>query len=133
MKMFITHQVNGHKRGSKMGVPTINLLVPSDFGYEYGIYAGKIGLVETTTHKKTWYPAAIHFGMKPTFDEDDVTLEVNIIDTEPQNIVAYNPKSIEIALQSRIREVLKFETTEALIAQIKLDISVIRSRLQDTE
>ncbi len=133
MKTFITHQVNGHKRGSKMGVPTINLFVPSDFEYKHGIYAGKIGLVETATNKKMWYPAAIHFGMKPTFDEDDVTLEVNIIDTEPQSIVTYNPKSIEIALQSKIREVLKFDTTEALITQIKLDISIIRSRLQDTE
>ncbi|MEI7653191.1 MAG: riboflavin kinase [bacterium] len=131
MNIYTTHQVGGHKRGLKMGVPTINLQVPTHFDYEHGIYAGKIGLVRVGAAARTWYPAAIHFGFKPTFDEDDVTLEVNIIDTEPQNIIPYDPGNIQVCLTKRIREIVKFDTPTFLVEQIQKDIALIRSLLRD--
>jgi FAD synthase len=114
-----------------MGVPTINLLVPTHFEYEHGIYAGKIGLVRASAAARTWYPAAIHFGFKPTFDEDDVTLEVNIIYAEPQNIIPYDPTNIQVCLTKRIREILKFDTPTLLVEQIQKDVALIRSLLRD--
>lgn len=131
MNIYTTHQVSGHKRGSKIGVPTINLQVPTHFVYEHGIYAGKIGLVRVGAAARTWYPAAIHFGFKPTFDELDIALEVNIIDTEPQNIISYNQGSIQVYLTERIREIVKFDTPALLVEQIQKDIARIRSLLRD--
>lgn len=130
MKVYKTYQVGGHKRGTKLGVPTINLQVPPAFDYEYGIYAGRIGLASIHTNVCTWYPAAIHFGCKPTFAETDVTLEINIIDIEPQTIIQYNPKNIHFCLIKKIREILSFDTPAQLVKQIHVDISHIRSLLQ---
>ncbi|MEI6326991.1 MAG: riboflavin kinase [Candidatus Roizmanbacteria bacterium] len=129
MKLFSTHQVSGLGRGKKILVPTINVAIPPDFGYKHGIYAGYILLTDTKTGETKQYPAAIHYGPKPTFTDQDISLELNIIDVEPQNIISYDPARISFAMISYIRPVQAFVDAPSLLRQIGLDIQNIRNVL----
>lgn len=129
MKLYATSQVKGLGRGSKVLVPTINLAIPSDFKYDHGIYAGYLILSDKKSHEKKQYAAAIHFGPKPTFTDQDVSLEANLIDIEPQSITPYDANHISIALVSYIRPVLTFSDAAALLREIHNDIALIKLAL----
>ncbi len=129
MKTYSTSQVQGYGRGAKLLVPTINLKIPPYFAYAHGIYAGYITLVESKTATQHRYPVAIHFGPKPTFPDDDISLEANIIDLEPQKIISYRRDSIYISLVSFVRPIIKFADVQSLLHQIHTDIQNIKQVL----
>ncbi len=129
MKQFSTSQVKGLGRGSKVLVPTINLVIPPDFAYQHGIYAGYLTLTDKMTRERKQYPAAIHYGPKPTFTDSDISLEANLIDIEPQNIIDYDTQHILIALVSYIRPVQTFIDAAALLREIHSDIALIKQAL----
>lgn len=129
MKLFKTSQVKGLGRGSKVLVPTINLAIPPDFEYAHGIYAGYLILTDKKSHEKKQYGAAIHYGKKPTFTDKDISLEANLIDIEPQNIIDYDVEHISIALVSYIRPVQTFIDAASLLHKIHNDIALIKQAL----
>jgi riboflavin kinase/FMN adenylyltransferase len=67
----------------------------------------------------------MNIGTRPTFDGRSRTLEVNIFDFEGD---LYG-QTLSIAFISRIRGERKFESPEALTAQLKEDQAQIKSLL----
>lgn len=107
--------VPGRGLGSKMGFPTINILYEGDAS---GIFAGEV----LFNDKK--YRAAVHVGVKPTFDDQVKTVEAHLIDFDG-NID--NGEEISVILLQRIRGSKKFENLESLKKQISEDVMEIRN------
>lgn len=105
-------------RGSNLGYPTANLDLHHEVRPPDGVYATKVRL-----HNNAYY-ALTNIGHRPTFEEQqDVTasdesyIEVHILDF---NNDIYG-EVLEVEFISRLRDEKKFESAEALKAQIKND------------
>lgn len=110
---FVAHAIVGEGRGKSLGTPTVNL-DKTDLDLTHGIYTAK-----ATVDGKA-YPALLHFGFKETFN-DTLSLEVYLHNFTGE---LYN-KAVAIEVLDKIREVIKFESREALIAQIEEDKKVL--------
>jgi riboflavin kinase/FMN adenylyltransferase len=112
--------VHGEKRGREIGYPTANLgnidgqTIPND-----GVYAGWL------TVGINFWPAAISIGTNPTFaGVRDRQVEAYAID---QVGLELYDKNASIEFGWRLRETLKFDGLEPLLAQMKLDCDRARS------
>lgn len=107
---FVT---KGKQLGRTIGFPTANILIEHDYKLvpKNGVYAVKIII------KDNEYLGMLNIGIKPTFEENNKTIEVNIFDFE-ENI--YGEK-ICIKFVSFLREETKFESIEELKNQLKKD------------
>lgn len=90
--------------------------VPSDIAE--GIYAGWVQV------DQVWCMAAIHYGPRPVF-QDSRSFEVHLLDVG----VGIPPERIDVELVERLRDVLDFPSTDALLAQIQQDIEQTRAIL----
>ena len=109
--------VRGAGRGNQLGYPTANLegvdcLLPPN-----GIYAGR-GLVED----RLW-PAAISLGPNPTFDEGAAKVEVHLLDYAGE---LYGHE-IEVDFLARLRDIVRFDSVDRLLAQMRRDLDAARS------
>jgi len=112
--------VHGDKRGRALGYPTINVatplerLLPRD-----GIYAtwATIGDVRR--------PAATSLGVRPTFGAGERVLESFVLDLTAD---LYG-EDVEMTFVERLRDELRFESAEALVAQIARDVEATRRAL----
>lgn len=111
--------VHGEKRGREIGYPTANLgsfenqTVPSD-----GVYAGWL-----TVGVDRW-PAAISIGTNPTFDGlRGRQVEAYAIDQVDLDLYS---KAATIEFGWRLRDTLKFDGLEPLLAQMAQDCSEAR-------
>lgn len=115
--------ITGEHIGHQLGFPTANLL-PTDSNKlipASGVYAVWVGIGTS----QRLLPAMMNIGTRPTFDGRSRTLEVNIFDFEGD---LYG-QTLSIAFISRIRGERKFESPEALTAQLKEDQAQIKSLL----
>lgn len=114
--------VPGDRRGRALGYPTINVatraerLLPRD-----GIYATWV-TVGSAEHR----PAATSLGVRPTFGGGDRRLEAFILDHEGD---LYG-EDATVTFIARLRDELRFETPEALTAQIARDVEATRQALR---
>ena len=112
--------VRGDGRGKGLGFPTANLslepnlVVPAD-----GIYA-TWAIVEGQRH-----PSATNVGVRPTFGPGQRLVESFLLDFEGD---LYG-KFLTLEFVGRIREERSFPTVEALVEQIKQDVTQIRAIL----
>ncbi len=112
--------VHGEKRGREIGYPTANLgystswnSVPSD-----GVYAGWLEV-----EGKRW-PCAISIGTNPTFEgERSRQVEAYALDQKDLNL--YDKNAI-IDFGWRLRDTVKFDRLDALLAQMKIDCDQAR-------
>lgn len=107
----------GMRRGRSLGFPTANLegiatLLPPD-----GVYAGvcRIGGVS--------YPVAINLGPNPTFDDAARKFEAHLLGFDGD---LYG-QTLEIDLLARVRDVMRFESSDALKQQLKRDLEAVRA------
>ena len=106
--------VPGAGRGTGMGVATANLDVSGQVLPPDGVYLVRVFLGSETA------PAIANLGVQPTFGEGAPRrLEVHI----PEWDRDLYGEAIEVRLVRRIREERRFETPEALTAQIQSDLS----------
>ena len=106
--------VHGFGRGSALlGFPTANIDVSTDtYLLKKGVY-----IVEIQVEDK-WYPAMASIGVNPTFnDVTKITIEVYILDF--QRDIYELP--VRVKWLHYLRDELKFDGVEALIAQLKED------------
>ncbi|MEO9015705.1 MAG: bifunctional riboflavin kinase/FAD synthetase [Terrimesophilobacter sp.] len=113
--------IRGEQRGRTLGFPTANLspnlegFIPAD-----GVYAGWL----TVNGQKL--PAAISVGNNPTFDGvPERQVEAHVLD---RDLDLYG-KTVEVSFVSRIRGMEKFTGVDALVAQIRRDVSQVRELL----
>lgn len=105
----------GEHIGHQLGFPTANLEPDAPFKVipACGVYA----VWATVGDSQKPLPAMMNIGTRPTFDGRNRTLEVNIFDFDGD---LYG-QTVGISFVSRLREERKFESPEALVAQLQKD------------
>jgi len=116
--------VSGHGQGKKIGVPTINI-DPTQFPKDVsqGIYACRAIFDEKS------YDGALHFGPRPVFDDEAVSAEIHILDT----VIDSAPKTLDLEIIGKVRDVMNFDSIEAMTTEIEKDIEKIRAMLRINE
>lgn len=117
--------VAGDKRGRQLGFPTANLPYRDYLHPKKGVYAIRAGVDHGA--ETIWHDGVANFGNRPTFDNSDVLLEAHLFAT---NEDLYG-KHLRVALIDYIREEKKFETLEALKAQVAADSKAAHRLLAD--
>lgn len=111
--------IPGKNRGTKLGFPTANI-EPID---NYVIPKNGVYMTNTIVDNKK-YLSATNIGYNPTFNEDVLKIETFILGFEG-NIYG---KTLEIEFIDFLRDDIKFQSKEALIDQMKMDIEMIKLR-----
>ncbi|MBI2773372.1 MAG: bifunctional riboflavin kinase/FAD synthetase [Chloroflexi bacterium] len=113
--------VHGDKRGRALGYPTINVstpperLLPRD-----GIYATRVTVGDRT------FGAATSLGVRPTFGGGERVLESYLLDFSGD---LYGEEA-STSFVARIRDELRFENADALVARISEDVEAVRAALR---
>jgi riboflavin kinase / FMN adenylyltransferase len=111
---------HGAKRGREIGVPTANITPESDLLIPPGIYA------VTLTVDGTPLPAVASLGTNPTFVTGDrLVLEVHVLDWAGD---LYD-RRVRTTFVARLRDEARYDSVDALVAQIRLDIEQARNVL----
>ena len=116
--------VEGDKRGREIGFPTANLLLDGYLCPKLGVYAVRAGVDQGAD--TVWHDGVANLGMRPTFDGEDVRLEVHLFD---RNEDLYG-KHLRAALIDFIRPERKFDGLDDLKAQIAEDADEARRILR---
>lgn len=106
----------GAARGRTIGFPTANLdgittLLPPD-----GVYAGICNVNQQA------YPVAINLGPNPTFSEAARKFEAHLLGFAGD---LYG-QTLDVDLLARVRDVVRFESSEALIRQLQADLKSVK-------
>lgn len=117
--------VSGHGRGKGLGYPTANLetwprlLLPGQ-----GIYAG---VAESRGRR---YRAAIDVGTNPTFGVEPLHVESFLLDFEGDDLPG---EPLAVAFWERLRDEVRYEDIDELIAAIAGDVRRTRSLIGDPQ
>lgn len=111
--------VSGHRRGAGLGFPTANISPEKVLIPPRGVYAVNAEIDDQT------YNGVLNIGYNPTFEDNKLSVELHILDFD-KNI--YN-KNINVLFIDRIRDEVKFTGPDALVVQIRQDISRAREIL----
>jgi riboflavin kinase/FMN adenylyltransferase len=111
--------VSGQRLGRVLGFPTANLKLSQEYPLflANGIYAVKITLDNIT------YKGMANIGIRPTLDQHELTIEVNIFEFD-RDIYGHE---LVVHFIDRIRDEKKFNTLEELKEQI------VKDKIQITE
>jgi riboflavin kinase/FMN adenylyltransferase len=117
---FVTARVtHGDKRGRELGYPTANLRLDPACGLAHGIYAVRVGV------RGRLYEAVASFGRRPMFDQGTILLEVFLFEFAGE---LYG-ESLDVAFIAWLRPECKFDSGEALVAQMGQDAEQARQAL----
>ena len=111
---------DGDRRGRELGYPTANLALGDYQRPRYGIYAVRARLDDGSEH-----PGVASLGIRPTFDPPTELLETHLLDFYGD---LYG-RNIEVALHAFIREERKFDSVDALVAEMNRDEQASRHLL----
>jgi riboflavin kinase/FMN adenylyltransferase len=113
--------VHGRKLGRTIGMPTTNLVPPSNkLLPPCGVYASKT-LIDGVFH-----PGVTNIGYKPTVGEESIGVETFIFDYEND---LYG-RMLEVQLYDYIRPELKFGSLEELVKQMAEDSALAKKYFQ---
>lgn len=113
----------GQRRGTALGFPTANIVLDkSSISPHEGIYAVRAMIADDPT----MYAGALHVGPRPTFTDAAVSVELHLISFPPSDLYDL---PIRFRVIGRIRDVVKFESAEALVAAIRQDVATATSIL----
>ena len=119
--------VRGHLRGRALGFPTANLETPPHTAIPAdGIYAGWLTSLGVDGTETSRWPAAISVGTNPTFGDGERTVEAYALDRDDLDLYGIHA-AIDFA--ARLRDNERFDTVEALVAQMREDVSRARTML----
>ena len=106
---------HGEHIGTKLGYPTANLVLVDDCQLipAAGVYAVKIRMENSVE----WKHGMMNIGMRPTFDGQSQTLEVNVFRLK-ENLYG---QQLQVAFFERLRGEQRFDNIEALKAQLQQD------------
>ena len=110
----------GKKLGRTLGFPTANLALQRKVVPLWGIFAVRVsgaGLVD--------HPAVSSLGTRPTVNGTDPLLEVHLFDFDGSLYGRY----LDVDFIARLRDEQKFESLDALVAQMHRDAAAARALL----
>ena len=115
--------VEGNKIGRTLGYPTANLgyADASQVQPGQGVY---IAMVKV---EGRWFEGMANIGIRPTIDADNVTIEAHLFDFSKD---IYG-KKISIALLSRIRDEMRFNSLSELKVQLDRDALTAKELLRN--
>lgn len=113
--------VHGEARGRALGIPTANLEIPADSALpSRGVYACRAVLATGRS------AAAVNIGVAPTFAAEEprsMRLEAFLLDHDGSDIYG---QTMRIDFIARLRDEKRFDSVEALMAQVHEDIARTR-------
>lgn len=110
--------IHGKAIGRQLGFPTANMqtgsfkLIPKK-----GVYAVKVRLDNKETYK-----GVMNIGNRPTLDNGGRSLEVHLLNFN-EDIYC---NTIQVDIIKYVREEQKFDSLDALVAQIKIDVETVK-------
>ena len=111
--------IAGSKRGRELGVPTANIALDAATGLRHGIYAVRV------QQNGDSRDAVASFGRRPQFDNGAPLLEVFLFDFDGD---LYG-QTLAVEFVDFIRPEMKFDSVDALIAEMKRDGDKARALL----
>ena len=121
----LTQEVrHGRRIGHTIGIPTVNLVAPPHVLVpSHGVYATRLVLPDGTSH-----PAVTNVGTRPTVNNGtDVTVEAWILDFDGD---LYG-QTVRVEFLKHIRDEVRFDSLDALKAQIMQDAETTRRCLAE--
>ncbi|HEY7444626.1 MAG TPA: bifunctional riboflavin kinase/FAD synthetase [Vicinamibacterales bacterium] len=114
--------IQGQRRGRQLGFPTANLCSDNELMPPAGVYA------TVTQIDGIFYPSVTNVGVRPTFEEANtdrgqVTVEAHLFDFE-QDLYG---RRLRLEFVQRLRDERRFESLDALKAQIGADCAQTRA------
>ncbi|MFP6689068.1 MAG: bifunctional riboflavin kinase/FAD synthetase [Alphaproteobacteria bacterium] len=116
---------HGEHRGRKLGFATANLAVAGTLHPAHGVYALWAGFGRGAGDGLEWHPAVANLGRRPTFDENELLLEVHVLDFDGD---LYG-RRLRAKFVARVRPERRFDGLDALKAQIAHDTACARELL----
>jgi riboflavin kinase / FMN adenylyltransferase len=111
--------IHGRERGRKIGFPTANIRSRTECLPPDGVYATRLVLDDGA------HASITNIGMRPTFAEPERTIEAHVFDFDRD---LYD-REVRLELVERIRPERKFDSADALAAQIGADLKRAREIL----
>jgi riboflavin kinase / FMN adenylyltransferase len=117
--------VHGDRRGRELGYPTANLIPdPAFVTPGHGVYAAIARSLSAGGDEASTYTAAVSVGVRPTFVTGRGELiEAYLLDFSDD---LYG-QTLELAFRKRLRGEKRFESVDALIAQMACDVEAARA------
>lgn len=113
--------VPGRGRGRTIGVPTANVAPDTELRPASGVYV----VAMAVEGMETVFGGAANVGVKPTFGEEELTVEVHAFDL---NADIYG-RRVAVAFLERLRGERRFGSVDDLVAQIHKDFDQSRALL----
>lgn len=115
--------IRSDQRGRELGFPTANLAFGEQLVPRYGIYASRVEVLDGP-HRGSWDGVA-SIGVRPTFGHNAPNFEVHLFNFAGDLYGA----DMAAGLVSWLREERRFDSVEALVAQMHADAALARRRL----
>jgi riboflavin kinase/FMN adenylyltransferase len=110
---FSGEVVKGNRRGSELGFPTANLLVPDEKLLPAHAIYGARAVLGLESH-----PALVHIGPRPTLGERALSVEAHLLDFSSQDLYGQH---MTIVPEVELRKVTDFDSLELLVRQLEKD------------
>jgi riboflavin kinase/FMN adenylyltransferase len=118
--------VRGDERGRTIGFPTANLAPENEVLPAAGVYTGTLRLLDDGDPPgDSRLRVVVNVGMRPTFQGRELRVEAHAIDWTGD---LYS-RRVELSFGTRLRGERRFESVDALRAQIAADVDEGRRRL----
>ncbi len=111
--------IHGAGRGRKLGFPTANLRTGKELLPKAGVYAVKV------QHRAALLDGVANIGKNPTFGENELTVEVHLLDGQPD---LYG-ETLRFYFVQRLRGEMRFAGVPELCSAIQNDITRARQIL----
>lgn len=112
---------HGNAWGRVLGFPTANIPMTADGADLDGVWAGYVTFIENGAEQR--YVSAVSIGTRPTYYADGILLlEAFLLDFDGD---LYD-RTLTVALHRRIRGQVAYTGSEALIAQLAVDVENVR-------
>ncbi|MEV0588155.1 bifunctional riboflavin kinase/FAD synthetase [Nonomuraea sp. NPDC050310] len=120
--------VRGYQRGRQLGFPTANVETPPHTAIPAdGVYAGWLRCIPVgnlpAAYDGVRWPAAISVGTNPTFEGVPRTVEAYALDRDDLELYGTH---VAVEFAARLRGNTRFDSIEALVAQINADVDEAR-------
>lgn len=122
--------VAGQGRGRSIGFPTANVDTANELRPASGVYAVRAWIrSDSPSAAPSWLGGAANIGVKPTFGDSQVTIEVHLFDFSGD---LYR-KSVRVQFVDRLRAEQRFASAAELAAQIGRDLERAREVIAGVE
>ncbi len=115
--------IRGDQRGRELGYPTANMSIDGLFPPKFGVYAVKVDVL--SGQHQGHYTGVASAGVRPMFGENHPNIETHVFDFAGD---LYGTE-LSVALVAYLRPEAKFDSLDALVAQMDADSAQARALL----